>query len=287
MKVVSFSLEQGNKYFGRIDGDRFFIGSRVGFQGNKGLMNTTGTAAQKYDRGAFRAAHGFWADFLHPTSMAEGALFHTLNTYDRARFTFSFMQYAAHVPNGDFVKYFRALLGLPLAIEYFPDLRIENGRIVRVSDAGTVVLETDQSTALLMDYLNPTALQVEDTEVIQAARFVHWAQTDPLHRQLQVDLAVTHFRERLPEYAQRYSLDGKPDRVCLLVADIRHQGRAKSAEIIAALQSADPLKALLGIGRQQYPERIATLKREIEKLSNEGVFGVSKYSLIDRDFVSA
>lgn len=287
MKIVSFSLEQGSKYFGKIDGDRFFIGTRVSFQGLKGLMNTTGTPAQKYDRSAFREAHGFWADFLHPTSMAEGALFHTLNTYDRARFTFTFLQYAAHVPNGDFVKYFRALLQLPLAAEYFPELRVQSGRIVRVTDEGTSALETDQSTAALMDYLNPTSQQIEDTEVIQAAKFIHWAQTDPLHRQVQVDLAVAHFRERMREYAQRYTLDGKPDRVCLVVADIRHQGRAKSAEILAALQTNDPLKSLLGVGQQQYPERVATLKREIDKLTTEGVFGVRKYSVGEGNFVNA
>src|SRR5712691_7961810 len=58
MKIVSFSLEQGNKYFGKIDGTRFFIGSRVSFEGGKGLMNVSGTSAQKYDRAAFRPIYG-------------------------------------------------------------------------------------------------------------------------------------------------------------------------------------------------------------------------------------
>ena len=35
MKIVEFTLEQGNKYFGKIDGTRFFIGSRVPFDGGK------------------------------------------------------------------------------------------------------------------------------------------------------------------------------------------------------------------------------------------------------------
>jgi len=91
MKIVSFSLGQGNKYFGKIDGSRFFIGSRVLFDGGKGLMNVTGTSAQKYNRTDFRPVHGFWADFIHPTAMVEGALYHTLNTYDRAHFTFTFL----------------------------------------------------------------------------------------------------------------------------------------------------------------------------------------------------
>ena len=47
MKLVKFSLEPGNKYFATIDGTRFFVGQRVPYEGNKGLMNLTGTAAQK------------------------------------------------------------------------------------------------------------------------------------------------------------------------------------------------------------------------------------------------
>ena len=156
MKVVSFSLEQGNKYFGKIDGTRFFIGSRVAYGGGKGLMNVSGTSAHRYDRAAYRHKFGFWADFIHPTAMAEGALYHTLNTYDRARFTFSFLQYAAHVPNGDFVVYLRELLKLPLAKEYFPDLTLQNNRVCRITDEGVSELETDTSTALLLDYLNPS-----------------------------------------------------------------------------------------------------------------------------------
>src|SRR5829696_10586506 len=161
MKIVEFTLEQGNKYFGKIDGTRFFIGNRVPFDGGKGLMNIKGTPAQRYNREEFRGTHGFWADFIHPTAMAEGALYHTLNTYDRARFTFTFLQYAAHVPNGDFVVYLRALLKLPLASEYFPDLVLESNRVCRLADEGIVPLEADTSTAPLLDYLNPSLSEIE------------------------------------------------------------------------------------------------------------------------------
>lgn len=60
MKMVSFSLIQGNKYFGKVDGTRFFIGLRVTFQGNKGLMNVQGTALRAASRkagGAPEATH--------------------------------------------------------------------------------------------------------------------------------------------------------------------------------------------------------------------------------------
>lgn len=36
MKIVSFCLEEGNKYYGTIDGKRFYIGSRVPYKGGKG-----------------------------------------------------------------------------------------------------------------------------------------------------------------------------------------------------------------------------------------------------------
>lgn len=286
MKLVEFTLEQGNKYFGKIDGTRFYIGSRVSFDGGKGLMNIKGADEQRYNREEFRAAHGFWADFIHPTAMAEGALYHTLNTYDRALFTFSFLQFAAHVENGDFVVYFRALLQLPLATEYFPDLRLVNNRICRISDNGTATpLESDTSTAGLMNYLNPSRNQVEDTEVIQAAKFVHWAQSDPLHRQTQIETGISLFRQNMASYAKKYDLDGVLDSICLVVADIRHQGRAKDPAIITALQSSHPLERLLAIGEQKYGERIATLRREIKKLTDEGILGTHVYSLEKRDFV--
>jgi len=286
MKLVNFSLEQGNKYFGKIDGTRFFIGSRVSFDGGKGLMNASGTSAQKYDRAAFRPIFGFWADFIHPTAMAEGALYHTLNTYDRAHFTFSFLQFAAHVPNGDFVVYLRALLTLPLAQEYFPDLVLNNNRVSRVTDDGIVALESDTSTERLLDYLNPSLKEVEDTEVIQAARFVHWAQNDPAHRQTQIEVGIAHFKNKMSHYAIQYGLDGVNDAVCLVVADIRHQGRAKTPAIISALNTTKPLEALLSLGEPKYHERLAVLRREIKNLTTEGTLGTHKYSTTTNDFVA-
>ena len=285
MKVVGFSLEEGNKYFGKIDGTRFFIGSRVPYQGGKGLVNVRGATAQRYDRGQFREQYGFWADFIHPTAMAEGALFHTLNTYDRAFFTFSFLQFAAHVPNGDFVVYLRALLKLPLAAEYFPDLVLVGDRICRVTDLGPAPLESDTATAPLCDYLNPSRQEIEDTEVIQAAKFVHWAQNDALHRQTQIDVGIANFRRNMERYANRYDLDGAPAPLCLVVADIRHQGRAKSPAIIAALASHKPLDALLSLGAALYAERVKVLRREINVLLADGAFGDLRYSAAKADFV--
>src|SRR5262245_14577302 len=287
MKIVDFSLEQGNKYFATIEGVRFFVGNRVAFDGGKGLMNVIGNAAQKYDRLQFRSRYGVWADFLHPTAMAEGGLYHTLNTYDRARFTFSFLQFAAHVPNGDFVVYFRRILALPQASEYFPDLAIEHDRVVRRTETASVQLESDSSTQGLMDYFNPSREEVEDTEVIQSAKCIHWVQNDPEHRRLQVDVGIANFRNKMAEYAVRYGLDGHADSICLVIADIRHQGRARSPEIVAALRSGDALEELLRIGEPQYHERLAVLRSEIGRLTAEGVLGKRNYSIAKKDFVDA
>jgi hypothetical protein len=287
MKIVSFSLEQGNKYFGKVDGGpKFFIGSRVSYEGNKGLMNVAGTAVQKYDRTAFRPAYGFWADFIHPTAMAEGGLYHTLNTYDRARFTFTFLQYAAHVPNGDFVVFLRTLLALPAAVDYFPDLTLHNGRVCTIDVNGPIPIETDSSTELLMDYFNPSPDEVEDTEVIQAARLVHWAQNDVAHRDAQIKVGIDHFRSKMKIYAGRYPmLNGASPQICLMVADIHHQGRAKVSTVLMALQSANPLAELMKIGEPQYHERLATLSKEIKALTNDGTFGSLKYNTAQNDFV--
>ncbi len=285
MKVVGFSLEEGDRYYGKIDGHRFFIGSRVSYDGNKGLMNLKGSANQKYDRALYRPIFGFWADFIHPTAIAEGAFFHTLNTYDSAHFTFSFLQYAAHVPNGDFVVYLRSLLALPQAIDYFPDLRIENKRICKITDDGVVPLESDISTTPLIDYLNPSQKEVEDTEIIQAAKFVHWVQNDPQHRQVQIEVGINHFKEKMVGYAKQYGLEGADDAVCLVISDIRHQGRAKSPAIFAALQSAKPIDALLNLGEPKYHQRVLTLRSEINKFTADGTFGTKKYSMEQADFV--
>lgn len=285
MKTVSFSLEAGNKYFARIDnGPKFLVGSRVSYLGNKGLMNTTGVAADQYDRTAHRAKHGFWADFIHPTAMGEGRYYHTLNTYDRARFTFGFLQFGAHVANGDFVTYFRQLLALPGAMDYFPDLAVEHGRIVKMVDGAEVPLESDATTAPLMDYFNPASSEVEDTEVIQSAKMVDWSRSQD-HRDLQVAVGVAEFRSKMPRYAKWYPmLDGAPAAICLMVADIHHQGRATVATVLTALKSADPLTALLRIGEPNYHDRLLTLRKAIKELTDDGTFDNRKYNAATKDF---
>lgn len=140
-----------------------------------------------------------------------------------------------------------------------------------------------------MDYLNPTLDAVDGQELLSAARFIHWTMNDPEHRKLQVRIAVEHIKESLANYSKRYGLNGVPDAVCLLICDIRHQGRAKSSQIIDALNTGgDYRKAsfnLLDLGKEHYPERIKTLKRVMQLYVDNGILAKKKYDEASGDFV--
>lgn len=269
---------------------KFLIGNRTQYEGNYGLFNTTVDSSLCYRPEDF-ANKGFWAHFIYPTVRAEskGSYF-CLNTYDRAQFTFTFMQFAAHVPNGDFVQFFRSLLALPNAGAYFPRLFLQNNRICYRSDAGTVSqLENDTSTQALMNYLNPGLSEIENQELICSARFVHWAQNDPAHRQLQVDTAIQLFKENMKAYDRRFNLNNVPAKVCQVVCDVRHQGRATNDRIALALNTGGNYDRaytnLLTIGNTNYAERINTVRSTINSLLAAGLFD-KKWSTAKGDFVN-
>ncbi|WP_420406175.1 hypothetical protein [Nisaea sp.] len=276
----------GQRYFAQVnDGAEFFVGSDVSYQQRRGLMNTT-PGTDVYAPQNYREQFGFWADVITPTAMAESrGSFHCLNTYDRAAFTFGFYQEAAHEPDENFVLLLRRLLLLPEAAFYFPDLTLSGGHVAQSTPDGTVQLEDRSSSAALMTYLNPDADRVGRHEAEIAAKFVHWAENNEHNRATQVAFAIEQQRQKFADYARRYDLDGTEDSVCIVVADIRHQGRARSSVIEQALAAADPLNALLEIGADSYPERIQTLRSEIERMTEDGILGHHSYSLTNRDFV--
>jgi hypothetical protein len=96
-------------------------------------------------------------------------------------------------------------------------------------------------------------------------------------------------KDGMRSYSRRYDLDGMLDSICLVVADIRHQGRAKSSEIIEALQTegGDPrvLAQLLKIGAHSYPKRIQTLKTQVRMLTRDGILGRHRYNAQRNEFV--
>lgn len=285
--ALHFRIERsGNDFSCRVDdGAPFFVGRRVPYKARIGLYNVFGKsplAKLDYAPETDGAGLGFWAQFILPTARCEGLNFLTLNTYDRAAFTFGFGQFAAHVPNGDFVRYFRALLGQKEAAAYFPGLQMVKGRIV--SDKRGP-LETDASTEPLMTYLNPTTEEVEDAEVISAAKFIHWTTTSAAARGAQVTQMVETFRAIMREADKRVGIDGRSAAECCLIADLRHQGRAGKMlwpEVNESLKSAKPFDKLLAIGTAEWDGRRATLRKAI---GQNPAFADLRWSRAKADFV--
>jgi hypothetical protein len=283
----------GNAQFAQVIGSnqpKFLVGKETVYQGNEGLFNVTVQSGLSYTAETYKDEFGFWAYFILPTAKAESnGSFLCLNTYDRAKFTFSFMQYAAHVPNGDFVVFFKKLLVLNNAADYFPKLVLKDKRIFYRNINGTLTqLESDTSTEGLMNYLNPTLGDVENQELICSARFVHWAMNDAKHRRIQVETAIEHFKNNMKHYAITFNLNGFPDKVCLVICDILHQGRAKNKHIIEAINTGGNFEKaynnLLQLGKEKYPERVRTVQTNITNLVNQGVFGKT-YKQATNEFV--
>lgn len=292
--AITFSFSQtGTSRFGQVIGSpepKFLVGKETVYLGNEGLMNASIPAGGAYHPAEYVNDYGFWTHFILPTAKGESnCSFTCLNTYDRAQFTFGFMQYAAHVPNGDFVKFFRELLSLPSGSFYFPKLVVQDGRIFYLENTGSLTqLESDASSQGLMDYLNPSLGGIENQELICSARMVHWATKDPANRLLQVKVAIEHFKTNMRRYALSYNLDGYPDKVCQVVCDIRHQGRATSQQIINALNTNGNYELaynrLLQLGQPKYASRIAAIRAVITKLTNDGIFNKT-YRLSTNEFV--
>lgn len=269
---------------------KFIIGSKTNYEGNFGLFNTSVTTGLVYNPEHYVSEFGFWVYFIYPAAMPESSgYFKCLNTYDRAQFTSSFMQYAAHVPNGDFINFFKRLLQLPNASEYFRKLILSNNRINYKATNGTFSpLENDTSSQALMDYLNPSLNDVKNQELICEARFIHWASNDVNHREKQVAPAIELYKENIKSYHNRYGLDRVPANACQLICDIRHQGRAKSDRIAHTLntnRNYDKAFAnLCTIGNTNYQSRINTVRNTIKKITDLGKFSM-KYNANTGEFV--
>jgi len=253
---------------------KFFVGRRVPYESNIGLYNIFGSSQLKklnYDPANYQAEFGFWAEFIDPTAACEGRNFLTLNTYDRAAFTFGFTQFAAHVPDGDFIQYFQTLLGEPEAADYFPTLELIAGRINKVDGPSPVVLETATTTQPLMNYLNPTLDEVEDQEVIAAAKFVHWTTEHRPARLVQIKVMIDAYRGFMRRADSRGLINGRTADQCCVIADILHHGRGGKIAwslISDAVNSSDPFGNLIAIGAPKWNERKKTLKNKIRANPN-------------------
>lgn len=266
--AISFEIiRDGRDYWAMASGGpRFFVGRRVSYEGRVGLFNVfPGSPLTKldFDPKNYAGQFGFWSAFITPTAGCEGRNFLTLNSYDRAAFTFGFGQFAAHVPEGGFVRYFRSMLALPEAADYFSDLSLVGGRI----HGGARPLEMAGSTAALMAYLNPAPDQVDDAEVLAAARLMHWTATCRPARLAQIAQMIASFRLYLARADSKGLIDGRSAALCCVIADLLHHGRGGRnvwASVSAALAAPDPFGRLIAIGSNQWAERKSTLRRLIE-----------------------
>lgn len=288
-KIVKIG-KQGKNWVASVDGgSEFFVGKEVQYKENIGLNNINNDAAGQYQANNYRNQYGFWADFIVPTAKCESnGYFNCLNTYDRAFFTWGFLQYAAHVPNGDFIKFMLQLLETPLAKGYFPELFVQDGQIFKETNNGNIQLTNKDSTKKLMAYLNPTIASVEEQEVIQSAKFIHWAIYSKQQQDIQVKCGIDHFKQAMKRYSSWYPLDGVPDKVCLVIADIHHQGRAQKRDVYKAMDTNGnydkAFSNLLEIGEEEYSGRIKTLTKEIQNLIDDGILGKRIYDISTNNF---
>jgi len=280
-------VRERNRYYATVDDQpRFYVGSDVSYSGRRGLMNSSNPPGPRYEAEDYQAAQGDWAWYLQPTiSVESGRYFTCLNTYDRAAFTFGHIQLAAHTPDENFVLILREMLALPLASAYFPELTVQGGRVHRRTSNGLRPLESSSSTRELMAYFNPNGDRVDPIEAERAARMVDWCVCDPAFRDLQVDFAVRQQRRKLAYYATKLPLDGVVDKLCIVVLDILHQGRARFSSIKSALTANDPFDSLLGLGASTYKARITGLRAGIRTLEERGKVGHKVYDRASGEFV--
>lgn len=242
----------------------------------------------------YLAEIGQWAVFLEVTGACESLnYFNLINTYDRAKFTFGFYQLAAHTPRDNLILLFRILAGLSAFQSYFPELELRGGRLFRVdADGSATDLEQEFKASngemqlmLFMNYLNPTRDEIERQEALQAARLIHWSNTDPDMRRAQVQVAAQILQRKFDkDYGPKLKLDGESDTVCAIVSDIRHQGRANNKAILGCLAASDKIEALLTINDAKFPGRNKRLRAQVEAAAKAGRLGKMRYIAATNDF---
>ncbi|MCC6143756.1 MAG: hypothetical protein IT368_08105 [Candidatus Hydrogenedentes bacterium] len=280
---------QGGRHYAQVEGeDPFYIGSEMRYGARRGLgMSPRDYYGPTYDIGSAYTRIDHWAVLIDLIAACESRRhFNAVNAYDRAGFTFGLCQLGAHTPGDNLVLLFRRLLELPEASAYYPDLALRDGRVHRVDTHGsTTDLEQD---AALRTYLNPDATQVNRQQLLHAARLIHWSNTSDAMRDAQVQVTAEILMRKVDRtYARWYSLDGMPDTAVALICDIHHQGRARRHQVADALAADAPEEALMNLGRQSHPARVAQLRAEISRMKAHGLLGKRSYDTASNGFVYA
>lgn len=101
MVDVQLSQDAG-RFFATVSRTSFAVGRATKFpeaQGNRrGDRRMWGARRVPYRRGDQRRLPGLWGRLPSPDGLGRGGSLGSLNTYDKARFTFGFLQFAAPVP---------------------------------------------------------------------------------------------------------------------------------------------------------------------------------------------
>lgn len=283
------------------DTEPFLVGREVS-QPGKGFFGINVPVAD-YWGPVFKAedhagAIDHWACLLEVTGFCESKNRLVLvNTYDRAKFTFGFYQLAAHTPRDNLILLFRELAMLSAFKDYFPELKLRDGRLCRVDkDGGVTDLETEMDTGpggesnlqLFMNYLNPNRKLIDEQEVLQAARLIHWTINDSKARAAQVRISADILQSKMAKrHHPKLGLDGRSDVTCAILCDMLHQGRASYAELRTVLQASDPNEALLSFKDSTYGNRNRTLRTAIERSVGQAKLGTRTYSAAANEFVPA
>jgi hypothetical protein len=277
-------------------GFSFIVGSAMKYTDDMqrlGLGQGKTAIADSLQFGVYKAADftgdfGPWAHFIEPTLNAEGgARFGTLNSYDRAAFTFGAPQLAAHTPGENFVEYFRRLLALPEAPQHFPELSLRPGQggvpsihlkegssFINLEAVAEVVRPNgrkEKQLTKLMAYLNPSPTLVDQAELLAAARLLNWLRQDKRARALQIDVFIAAIKDKLATAKRKMpAFTGADWRSALWIMDILHQGRGNYADMGAALSASDPQAAFRKIGAPKYKSRIDTVATAMQALDASG-----------------
>lgn len=248
----------------------------------------------RYEATNYVDRYDHWANLLELTGYGESKNhFNVINTYDSAKFTFGFYQLAAHTANDNLILLFRQLLKLPEAEDYFPELKVFNGRVHRIDeDGGKTDLEVEMKTGpnkrrqlqLFMNYLNAKLNEHDTQEVLQSARLIHWSNNHASNRDTQVAVAIDILQHKMStRYSRWYDLDAETDVVCALIADIHHQGRATREKVSAALKKQDKIKALIEIN-PNFSGRVDDLKTKLPEMIEKKKLGTHVYDAALNEF---
>jgi|GEM_PF-761584 len=294
--VVDIVQRERSFYATTASGFTFMVGTathftddmnRTGlFQGSRAIRDSL-TAFGDYQAEHFVASFGKWAHFIEPTLKAEGGgRFATLNTYDRAAFTFGAPQFAAHTPGDNLILYLRALLDLPGANQHFPELSLranaagkqtlhlnKRGTFVDLEQASVVTRpngKKETQLAALMKYLNNSPTDIDAAELSAAARLMNWLRTDPQAKALQIGLFIDNAKQKLDKAKLKVGFSGNDWHTALWIMDILHQGRGRYDEIATALLANDAQAALKKIGWPTYKTRIKTVETAVQALDSSG-----------------